>query len=52
MDLVLLWPLRPVATAMIGPLAWEPPYMVGAALKKDQKKKILKKVKVASYKSK
>ena len=32
---------RPVATALIGPLAWDPPYAVGAALKrqKDQKKK-------------
>ena len=30
-----------MATALIRPLAWEPPYAVGAALKrqKDQKKK-------------
>ena len=29
------------ATALIGPLAWEPPYAVGEALKrqKDKKKK-------------
>ena len=41
-DLVLLclW-RRPVAIALIRPLAWEPPYAAGAALKrqKDQKKK-------------
>ena len=29
-DLALLW-CRPVATAPIRPLAWEPPYAVGAA---------------------
>ena len=35
LDLMLLclWP-RPAALAPIGPLAWEPPYAVGAALKK------------------
>ena len=34
-DPALLWPWRrPVATAPIGPLAWEPPYAIGAALKK------------------
>ena len=41
-DLVLLWLwCRPVAIAPIRPLAWELPYAVGAALKrqKDQKKK-------------
>ena len=34
LDLALqwLWP-RPAATAPIRPLAWEPPYAVGAALK-------------------
>ena len=36
LDLALLWP---VATALIGPLAWEPPYAVGAVLKKTKKKK-------------
>ena len=41
---VLLWLwCRPVATAPIGPLAWESPYAAGVALKKkrqkDQKKK-------------
>ena len=39
-DLVLLWLWsRPVATAPIGPLAWEPPYDVGAALEKAKRKK-------------
>ena len=34
-----LW-CRLAAVAPIQPLAWEPPYAVGTALKKDQKKKI------------
>ena len=41
-DPVLLWLwCRPVATPPIQPLAWEPPYAAGAALKrtKDKKKK-------------
>ena len=43
-DLVLLWLwYRPAATAPIRPLAWEPPYAAGLALKrqktKDKKKK-------------
>ena len=29
----------PAATAAIGPLAWEPPHAVGAALKKEKEKK-------------
>ena len=34
-DLVLLWLWgRPVASAMIWPLAWQPPYATGVALKK------------------
>ena len=33
-DLALLWH-RPSATAPIGPLAWEPPCAVGAALKRQ-----------------
>ena len=38
-DPVLLWLWRrPVATAPIGPLAWEPPYALGAALKKTKDK--------------
>ena len=48
LDLALLWLwCRPVATAPIRPLAWEPPYAVGAALKrtKDNKKQKTKKQK-------
>ena len=37
-----LW-CRPVATAPVRPLAWEPPYAAGEALEKDQKKKKKKK---------
>ena len=29
---------RPAATAPIGPLAWEPLYAIGAALKRQKKK--------------
>ena len=32
-ELLWLW-YRPAAVAQIGPLAWEPPYAKGAALKK------------------
>ena len=40
MDPTLLWLwCRPAATALIGPLAWEPPYAAGAALKRQKKKK-------------
>ena len=36
LDPVLLWLCcRPVATALIRPLAWEPPYAVGVALKSN-----------------
>ena len=43
-DLELLWLWRrPVATAPIQPLAWEPPYATGTALKKTKKKKERKK---------
>ena len=38
-ELLWLWH-RLVATAPIGPLAWEPPYSVGAPLKKTKKKEI------------
>ena len=40
-DLELLWLWhRPAATALIQPLAWQPPHAMGAALKtKDKKKK-------------
>ena len=37
-DLVLLWLWRrPVVTTPIRPLAWEPPYAVGAALEKAKR---------------
>ena len=39
-DLMLLWLwCRLAAIALIGPLAWEPPYAVGSALKSKKKKK-------------
>ena len=39
-DPALLWLWRSlVATALIRPLAWEPPYETGAALEKIKKKK-------------
>ena len=39
-DPVLLWLWRrPAAIAPIQPLAWEPPYAAGAALKKTKDKK-------------
>ena len=37
-DLALLWLwCRPAAVALIRPLVWEPPYAVGAALKRTKK---------------
>ena len=39
-DLALLWH-RPVATAPIRHPAWEPPYAMDAALKKQQKKDVI-----------
>ena len=39
-DPVLLWLWRqPAAIALIGPLAWEPPYATGAALEKAKRQK-------------
>ena len=39
-DPALLWLWwRPVAAALISPLAWEPPYVMGAALKRQNKTK-------------
>ena len=39
-DLALLWLWRrPAATAPIRPLAWEPPYATGMALKRTKDKK-------------
>ena len=37
-ELLWLW-RRPVATAPIRPLAWEPPYAVGAAQEKTKRQK-------------
>ena len=38
-ELVLLWlRCRPAATALIQPLAWEPPYATGVVLKSKRKK--------------
>ena len=38
LDLELLWLWhRLMATALIRPLAWEPPYATGAGLEKDKK---------------
>ena len=40
LDPVLLWLWRgPVATALIGSLAWETPYAADAALERDKEKK-------------
>ena len=42
LDPKLLWPWhRPAATALIRPLAWEPPYATGATLGKTKRKKEL-----------
>ena len=39
-ELALLWPWRmSAALALFRPLAWEPPYAMGAALKRQKKKK-------------
>ena len=38
-DLALLWP-RLVAVALIGPLAWEPPYAAGVALRGEKRKAV------------
>ena len=42
LDLAWLWN-RPLATALIQPLAWEPSYAVGAALEKTKRQKKKKK---------
>ena len=40
LDPALLWLWhRPAATALIGPLAWGPPYAVSAALKRQKQNK-------------
>ena len=38
-DLELLWLWCRLATALTGPLAWEPPYAVGVALKRQKQTK-------------
>ena len=43
---------RPAATALIGPLAWEPSYAKGAALKKTEQKQKRKKRKGKKRKEK
>ena len=50
-DLALLW-CRLATAAPIGPLAWEPPYAMGAAVKDQKKKKKKKKLPIlgTSYK--
>ena len=40
LDLALLWLwYRPMATALIQPVSWKPLYAMGAALKRQKKKK-------------
>ena len=47
LDPVLLWLWhRPVTTAPIGPLAWEPPYAAGVALEKATRQKDKKKKRI------
>ena len=49
-DPALLWLWRrPVAAALIGPLAWEPPYAAGAAQRNSKKTKKKKKDVVRIY---
>ena len=49
-DLVWLWlRRRPAATAPIRPLAWEPPYAAGAALKNKKRKRKRKKEKEKAH---
>ena len=50
-DLALLWLWhRPVAIALIEPLAWELPYAAPVALKSKRRKKKGKKLQTSSYK--
>ena len=41
-ELLWLW-YRPEATALIGPLAWEPPHAAGAVLEMEKRQKKKKK---------
>ena len=53
LDLALLWLwCRPVATAPIRPLAWEPPYASGNSPRKGKKKKKKKRQKKKKKKKK
>ena len=47
-ELLWLWS-RTVATAPIRPLAWEPPYATGVALKKDKRQKNPKKSRIHMF---
>ena len=50
LDLVLLWLWhRLEATTQIGPLAWEPPYATGAALKRPKNNKVLVAIKIITH---
>ena len=41
LDLMLLWLWRrPAAVSPIGPLAWEPPYAMGAVIERKKKVKL------------
>ena len=46
--LLWLW-CRPVDTALIRPLAWEPPYATGAAIEKAKRQKDKKKKKITKW---
>ena len=49
-NLVLVWPwCRPTVVALIRPLAWEPPYAVGEALKRQGRKEGRKEEKNLSF---
>ena len=49
-ELLWLWLWhRPVTTALIGPLAWEPPYAIGVALEKAKRPKKKKKKDLCSH---
>ena len=43
---------RPAATALIRPLAWEPPYVAGVAQKKEKEKEALSLNRLKSLKKK
>ena len=47
-SLLWLW-CRLAATVLVQPLAWEPPYVVGATLKRQKKKEKRKKGKQRNY---